>query len=50
MSQTRRNLQVTLMMEEERKENQEEELSPSTLEENGQETSQNESAMPVSVK
>lgn len=42
MSETRLNLQVTLMMEEERKENQ--------REENSQETSQNGSALPVSVK
>lgn len=38
------------MMEEERKENQQEELNSLTLEGNGQETSQNESAVPVSVK
>lgn len=36
MSQTRLNLQVTLMMEEERKENQSEELDSSTLQENTQ--------------
>ncbi len=51
MSQTRLNLQVTLMMEGERKENQrEEELDSSTLQENSQETSHNGSAVPVSEK
>ena len=50
MSQTRLNLQVTLMMAEERKENQSEELDSSTLQENSQEASQNGSAAPVSVK
>ncbi|XP_074467418.1 uncharacterized protein LOC141753012 isoform X2 [Sebastes fasciatus] len=44
MSQTRLNLQVTLMMEEETKGNQSEEPDSSTLPENSQETSQNESA------
>ncbi|XP_010736281.3 SH3 domain-containing kinase-binding protein 1 isoform X2 [Larimichthys crocea] len=43
------NEQVTLMMEEERKENQQEELNSLTLEGNGQETSQNESAVPAAV-
>lgn len=50
MSQTRLNLQVTLMMEEERKENQSEEPDALTLQENSQETSHNGSALPVSVK
>lgn len=38
------------MMEEERQENQNEELDSSTLHENSQETSQNGSSPPVSVK
>ncbi|XP_049448408.1 SH3 domain-containing kinase-binding protein 1 isoform X3 [Epinephelus fuscoguttatus] len=40
---------VTLMMEEERKENQSEELDSSTLQENTQKTSQNGSALPVAA-
>ncbi|KAL7390270.1 hypothetical protein ABVT39_018082 [Epinephelus coioides] len=43
------NEQVTLMMEEERKENQSEELDSSTLQENTQKTSQNGSALPVAA-
>ncbi|XP_068571902.1 SH3 domain-containing kinase-binding protein 1 [Cebidichthys violaceus] len=49
MSQTRLNLQVTLMMEE-RKENQSEEPGSSTPQENSQETRPNGSALPVGVK
>ena len=49
-SQTRLNLQATLMMEEKRKENQSEELDASTLRENSHEASHNGSALPVSVK
>ncbi|XP_039634330.1 SH3 domain-containing kinase-binding protein 1 isoform X1 [Perca fluviatilis] len=49
MSQTRLNLQVTLMMEEERKENQSEELDSLTLQEKSQETSHNGSALPVNA-
>nr|XP_046266411.1 uncharacterized protein LOC124070501 isoform X3 [Scatophagus argus] len=44
MSQTRLNLQVNLMMEEKRKENQREELNSST-----QETSQNGPAPPAAI-
>ncbi|XP_023277227.1 SH3 domain-containing kinase-binding protein 1-like isoform X3 [Seriola lalandi dorsalis] len=40
---------VTLMMEEERKENQREQLDTSTRQENSQEMSQNESALPAPV-
>ncbi|XP_042355505.1 SH3 domain-containing kinase-binding protein 1 isoform X3 [Plectropomus leopardus] len=40
---------VTLMMEEERKENQSEELDSSTLQENSQETNQNGSALPAAA-
>ncbi|XP_040907477.1 SH3 domain-containing kinase-binding protein 1 isoform X1 [Toxotes jaculatrix] len=40
---------VTLMMEEERKENQSEELETLTLQENSQETSQNGSDLPAAV-
>ncbi|XP_040907479.1 SH3 domain-containing kinase-binding protein 1 isoform X3 [Toxotes jaculatrix] len=43
------NEQVTLMMEEERKENQSEELETLTLQENSQETSQNGSDLPAAV-
>ncbi|XP_042355504.1 SH3 domain-containing kinase-binding protein 1 isoform X2 [Plectropomus leopardus] len=43
------NEQVTLMMEEERKENQSEELDSSTLQENSQETNQNGSALPAAA-
>ncbi len=50
MSQTRLNLQVTLMMEEERKENQSEELNSSTLQEKSQEANQNGSDLPVRKK
>lgn len=50
MSETRLNLQVTLMMEEKRQVNQTEELDSSRLKENSQETSQAGSAPPVSVK
>lgn len=49
MSQTRLNLQVTFMMEE-RKKNQSEELDSLTLQENSQETCENGSSLPVSVK
>lgn len=49
-TETRLNLQVTLIMEEKRPENPSEELDSSTLKENCQETSQNGSAPPVSVK
>lgn len=50
VSETRLNLQVTLTMEEKRQENPSEELDSSTLAENCQETSQNGSGPPVSVK
>lgn len=50
LSQNILNLQVTLMMEEERKENQSEELESLTLSRNSQETSHNGSALPVSVQ
>ncbi|XP_039634332.1 SH3 domain-containing kinase-binding protein 1 isoform X3 [Perca fluviatilis] len=43
------NEQVTLMMEEERKENQSEELDSLTLQEKSQETSHNGSALPVNA-
>ena len=48
-SQTRLNLQVTLMMEDGRKENQSEQLDTLPLQENLQETSQNGSGQAVSV-
>ncbi|XP_060942520.1 SH3 domain-containing kinase-binding protein 1 [Limanda limanda] len=50
-SQTRLNLQATLMtmMEEKRKENQSEEPGASTLRENNQEASHNDSALPAAA-
>nr|XP_019941822.1 PREDICTED: SH3 domain-containing kinase-binding protein 1-like isoform X1 [Paralichthys olivaceus] len=48
-SQTRLNLQATLMMEKERKENLSEELDASTLKENCQEASHNGSALPAAA-